>query len=125
MNNSQIADLITQECKRKNIKIGEILQACNINHSFLYDIKNKNRAPSVDKLSAIADYLGVSVDCLLGRTETQNGFNNETTQTNQSIQNNNNLDEMTTELIKRFQKLSFDDKLKVFDYIQTILNCQN
>lgn len=69
MNNTQIADLITNECKKRNIKIAFLLQECGINHSFISDIRHKNRAPSVDKISVIADYLNCSVDYLLGRTD--------------------------------------------------------
>ena len=72
MNNSQIADLITSECKKRSIKTALLLQECGINHSFISDIRHKNRAPSVDKISVIADYLGVSVDYLLGRTDEPN-----------------------------------------------------
>lgn len=124
MNNSQIADLIARECKRKNIKIGEILQACNINHSFLYDIKNKNRAPSVDKLSAIADYLGVSVDYLLGRTDKLNDYNRIVNNGNTTISDNgiqanivnNHLDEYEKGLLNVFKKLSFEDKMSVINH---------
>lgn len=129
MNNSQIADLIARECKRKNIKIGEILQACNINHSFLYDIKNKNRAPSVDKLSAIADYLGVSVDYLLGRTDNQNTINQVNTgdvgnnsNVNVNAPNISELDEMSKELLNQFNSLSIVDRSKVIVFIDELKN---
>lgn len=69
MNNLHIADVITSECKKKNIKTTALLQDCNINHSFISDLKHKNHAPSIDKISAIADYLGLSVDYILGRTD--------------------------------------------------------
>lgn len=129
MNNSQIADLIARECKRKNIKIGEILQACNINHSFLYDIKNKNRAPSVDKLSAIADYLGVSVDYLLGKTDNQNTINQVNTgdvgnnsNVNVNAPNISELDEMSKELLNQFNSLSIVDRSKVIVFIDELKN---
>ena len=79
MSNPQIADKIIKECKQKNIKVSQLLAICNINHSFISDMRHKNRAPSVDKISAIADYLGVSVDYLLGRTETPNRITETTT----------------------------------------------
>lgn len=74
MSNAQIADIITKECRQKNIKISELLNLCGINHSFISDIRHKNRAPSVDKISVIADCLGVSVDYLLGRTDTPTAY---------------------------------------------------
>ena len=42
---------------------------CNISKSFIYDIEKRNMSPSCDKISRIADYLDVSVDYLLGRTD--------------------------------------------------------
>lgn len=37
---------------------------------------NKGQIPSVEKIMALADYLGVSVDYLLGRTDNPNSCNN-------------------------------------------------
>lgn len=100
MNNVQIAELITKECKQKNIKISELLQKCNINHSFISDIRHKNRAPSVDKISVIADCLNVSVDYLLGRTEEPNGNQKQLTQNEQ-------------ELLDIFKNFSERDQIKI------------
>mgnify|MGYP004656480733 CR=1 FL=1 len=121
MNNFQIAELITKECKQKNIKISELLQKCNINHSFISDIRHKNRAPSVDKISVIADYLNVSVDYLLGRTEepqTMNQVNNGNIGNNSNVNiNKSNLSDTDSELITEFKKLTFTDKAKVMSLI--------
>ena len=45
-----------------------MLESCDINRNFMYDLKN-NKIPASDKLEAIADYLDCSVDYLLGRTD--------------------------------------------------------
>lgn len=128
MNNVQIADLISKECKRKNIKISELLQDCNINHSFISDIRHKNRAPSVDKISVIADYLDVSVDYLLGRTETPDkykssittgdiqGNNNANMNVNSSKQSNE-FDATTIQIAEAFQKLDIFGKAEVMNLI--------
>lgn len=129
MNNVQIADLISKECKRKNIKISELLQDCNINHSFISDIRHKNRAPSVDKISVIADYLGVSVDYLLGRTENPNlssiNDSNNGIINNSSVNNSNQTiglnplttDETAVQLLEAFQKLDIFGKAEVMNLI--------
>lgn len=123
MNNVQIADLISKECKQKNIKISELLQDCNINHSFISDIRHKNRAPSVDKISVIADYLDVSVDYLLGRTDTPNTYSisNQDTTINGTqanvINNAEKQDEMTEELLKAFKSMSFPDKMDIMNAV--------
>lgn len=89
---------------------------------------NKGQVPSVEKIISLADYLEVSVDYLLGRTNelqsNHNTINNKGkveingTQAN-VINNQQNLDEMEIELVKRFKTLSFDKKLDVFNYIKS------
>lgn len=124
MNNIQIAELITKECKQKNIKISELLQKCNINHSFISDIRHKNRAPSVDKISVIADYLNVSVDYLLGRTDEpqkinygveNHGDNNGAI--NNQVNSTNTSDGISKEMLVKFEELNFTDKVKVMSLI--------
>lgn len=113
MSNIQIADIITKECKQKNIKISELLNLCGINHSFISDMRHKNRAPSVDKISVIADYLGVSVDYLLGREEI-------TVANNPQIENSTaekHYDETTLQVATAFQQLDFISKAKVMSLI--------
>lgn len=68
VNPLQVSETIKKTCKFKNITIKEMLELCNINRNFIYDLKN-NRVPSADKFEAIADYLDCSVDYLLGRTD--------------------------------------------------------
>ncbi len=66
------------------------------------------------------------MDFLLGRTrlmDTQAINNNGTveisgTQANVINSSKQSLDEMSTELVKRFNMLSFDEKLDVFNYIK-------
>ena len=77
--------------------------------------------PKGDALFNIANLLNCSVDYLLGRTDNINGNSNANVNTSNRIE----LDEMSNELLKRFNQLSFEDKLKAFDYIQTTLNRQN
>ena len=64
MDNVQLAATIKTLCKGKSL-----LENCNINRNFMYDLEKKAQAPSADKLEAIADYLDCSVDYLLGRTD--------------------------------------------------------
>ncbi|HIW48845.1 MAG TPA: helix-turn-helix domain-containing protein [Firmicutes bacterium] len=69
MENIQIAKRIKLTCKFKNKTISQMLVDCNISKSLIYDIEKRNMSPSCDKMSRIADYLDVSVDYLLGRTD--------------------------------------------------------
>lgn len=69
MQNIQIAEHIKIQCKTQNITIKELLLHCGINRNFMYDLEKKEKAPSVDKICKIADYLDCSVDYLLTRTD--------------------------------------------------------
>lgn len=68
MDTLQVADRIKHICKSKKVTIKIMLESCNINRNFMYDLKNE-RIPSSDKLELIADYLDCSVDYLLCRTD--------------------------------------------------------
>ena len=67
MDNSRTAELIKSTCKQKGISISTLLTACGIRKSLIYDLEKRNYAPSAITIGKIADYLGVSVDYLLGR----------------------------------------------------------
>lgn len=67
MTNTQIARRIKSICKDKKIAVSTMLKDCGINQTYLYAMENRDKSPSHEKLSQIADYLNVSVDYLLGR----------------------------------------------------------
>lgn len=56
--------------KSKNIKQEVICKAMGVTQPTYSSWENGKTAPSPDALTRLADYLGVSVDYLLGRTET-------------------------------------------------------
>ena len=58
----------------RHTSINKMLNACGLNTSLMTDVKNKGTIPSAEKIGKMADYLGVSVDYLLGRTEDKDGF---------------------------------------------------
>ena len=116
-----VSQRILEIMEQKHIKQKTLADYTGISTSAISDWKKKGTNPSVDKLVSVSECLGVSVEYLLGISENPNEYD-KTKKTNQSIQTNNNLDEMTTELIKRFQKLSFDDKIEVFNYIKSKSN---
>ncbi len=111
MNNAQLINNIKLICKQKSIPLGTMLESCNLSKGFIYDVEKRDRTPSIDKISAISEYLGVSVDYLLGRTNTLS-----------SVQPLNSQDQITTEMLKAFEKLSFKDKIAVLNYTLNIEN---
>lgn len=69
MDNIQIAKKIKQLCKSKNITVKTLLDDCNIGRGFIYNLEKRQQIPLADKLEVIADYLDVSIDYLVGRTD--------------------------------------------------------
>lgn len=69
MDNITTSNLIKFLCKQRKITVKSLLECCQINRNFIYDLEHKDIAPAADKLERIADYLDCSVDYLLGRTD--------------------------------------------------------
>lgn len=69
MNNLFLSQRIKNLSKQQKVAIKNLLEQCDINRNFIYDLEHKDVAPSVDKLERIANYLDCSVDYLLGRTD--------------------------------------------------------
>lgn len=74
-NNQEIAFKIKQSAKDKKITIRQLLEECNLNVNYISQFAN-GRDMTVGNLYSIADYLGVSIDYLLGRTDTPTGYSN-------------------------------------------------
>lgn len=66
-NSNNIAERIKQLAKSKNIVIKTLLADVGIGASTMMNMKTS--MPKADNLAKIADYLGCSVDYLLGRTD--------------------------------------------------------
>lgn len=109
-------------CISRGIKPNPLAKELNIASGSMTSWKN-GKIPNGETLLKISEYLGVSVDYLLGRVENQNGVTQVNTGDvgNHSNMNNSSkteLDEMSRELLNKFKELSFDDKIEVFNYIK-------
>ncbi len=62
-------DRILELTSNKGLSINQMLKNAGVSTSIVGNMK-RNRLPSIDKIQLIAEYLGCSVDYLLGRTET-------------------------------------------------------
>lgn len=69
MQNIHISTTIKNLCKANGISITSLLHDCKLTKSFIYDLEKRSASPSCEKITKIADYLGCSVDYLLGRTD--------------------------------------------------------
>ena len=64
----RIIKIIQQTCADKNISVNKALTESGVGKDLTANMR-KGQIPSVDKFSKLADYLSISVDCLLGRTD--------------------------------------------------------
>lgn len=64
-----IASRIKEYSRIKNISIGEMLADCELNKNTLSSMLSRGCTPKSENLAKIADYLGCSIDYLMGRTD--------------------------------------------------------
>ncbi|MDY4414075.1 MAG: hypothetical protein SPE43_06925 [Ruminococcus sp.] len=97
-----------------------MLSDCDLNVNTLNQISDK-KGISCFGLERIADYLDVSVDYLLGRTDepkTINQINTGDVGNNSNVNiNKSSFSDTDNELISEFKKLTFNDKAKVMSLI--------
>lgn len=65
-NSHEVANTIKVIAKSKNIAVSKMLFDLELNKNTLYTMQNRGSWIQADSLAKIADYLGVSVDYLLG-----------------------------------------------------------
>ena len=56
---------IRAECQKRNIALEALCKRSGISPAIIYNMRN-GFLPSIDKITAIAEYCGVSVDNLIG-----------------------------------------------------------
>lgn len=131
MTNSQLITNIKNICKTQNIPLSEMLEQCKLSKGFIYDVEKRDRTPSIDKITAIAEYFGVSVDYLLGRTDspeivnqinTGNVGNHSTVNVNKN--NDINCDETVEQVAKAFQSLNIMNKAKVLTLLAELTEAE-
>ena len=69
MDSALIASRIKLVCRDKGISIKKLLEETKTNRNLIYQLEKNISSPSVESLSKLADYLGCSVDYLLGKTD--------------------------------------------------------
>lgn len=70
MHNSQeVANLIKSLAKSRKVAVGKMLSECNLSVNTLSSMQSGGYYPRLEAIAKIADYLGCSVDYLLGRTD--------------------------------------------------------
>lgn len=67
----EIANRIKAVCKSKSIAVSKMLVDLGLNHSAITVLQYRGTYPRLDVLYRIAEYLDVSIDFLVGRTENE------------------------------------------------------
>lgn len=62
---SNLEKNIRAECQKRNIALEALCKRSGISPAMIYNMRN-GFLPSIDKITAIAEYCGVSVDYLIG-----------------------------------------------------------
>lgn len=128
----EIAFIIKQTSKSKNLTIKQLLENCELSINTISEL-SKGKQISYISFSKIADCLDCSVDYLLGRSDNPNIGGNSVIQSSNIVNGNNGdhspltvteteqQDEMTKELVKAFCKLCFSDKMKIMNTIMKMV----
>ncbi|MDE6776419.1 MAG: hypothetical protein K2J25_00635 [Oscillospiraceae bacterium] len=122
MTNAQILkDRIRFQCEKQEKSITTMLSELSLGINAVNQI-NEKKGMGAFTLSKIADYLGCSVDYLLGRTDstdsiTISGNTQRTVHEDNSISASSTSDEMTAELVKAFQSMNFVDKMEIMNAV--------
>lgn len=120
-------------CKQKSISVKSALEECGLKRVVVDNMK-KGSVPSVDKIYTLANFFGVSVDYLLGRTDEPNAIYSISGSNNtQAINNGNNsqitvttgepakTDTTTAELVKLIQSLPLLKRAEAILYLNNII----
>ena len=94
--------------KKQGIKITELLEKCELSKNALSSMNSRGSWIQANSLAKIADYLGCSVDYLLGRTDKPEGIEPAPAPTGDSL---------SDEMLTRFNSLDFADKAQVISLI--------
>lgn len=128
MNNpQQIAELIRMQTTLQKISIRQMLKEIGLGVNSLSHMDNGSM-PKADNLGKVADYLNVSVDYLLGRTDEPKTINGNSIRTGDITGDNNaninatkkDSDNEITELTELINGLSLIERAKVVLFIDEL-----
>lgn len=127
---SEVADRIRLLAKAKNISVSTMFSEIGLGKNTLMNFKTS--MPKADNIAKIADYLDVSVDYLLGRTDNPNTINGITTgdvkdinvKGDTSVKINTTVSKDTAELMEMLQDLTLVERSKIVIMIDEMKNKQ-
>lgn len=101
-------DRVKNLAAKKGISLTKLAEVIDISSHSLY--KWKTSTPSADKLEKVADYFNVSVDYLLGRTESP------------EIKIDKDIETIAAHVADKERKLSKEELENIKDYIDYIIS---
>lgn len=124
LSSMEIARRIKKTAKLKRINTGKMLSECTLSKNTLSTMQSGGSLPRLETLAKIADYLGCSVDYLIGRTDSPTVVNSHNTVngSNNIIGNGsgnrteNALSEQASALMNIFNKLDVVSQAKLLVY---------
>lgn len=102
-NSQDIAEHIKNAAAQNNCKLGDMFAELGISANTLHNMKTS--MPKTDTLAKIADYLGVSVDYLLGRQI-----------------KNSTPDDIRSAIINRVYAMSDEQAKKLLDLLESLVS---
>ena len=102
-NSQDIAERIKNAAAQNNCKLGDMFAELGISANTLHNMKTS--MPKTDTLAKIADYLGVSVDYLLGRQI-----------------KNSTPDKIRSAIINRVYAMSDEQAKKLLDLLESLVS---
>lgn len=69
MDNKIISTRIKALCEEKGITVKYMIESLNISRNIIYDLEKNDRYLNSNTFERIADFFGVSMDYLAGRTD--------------------------------------------------------
>lgn len=127
------AERIEMLAKSKNVSVSAMLSELGMNKNALFTMKNSGYLPRIESLCKFANYFGVSVDYLIGRTDNPNITDTYINGDNNGIQavNNGNNSNLTVngntrtdteELVEMIQGLPLVQRAKIITQIDEMKN---
>ncbi len=125
-NQQEIALKIKESARKKNITIKTLLDECNLNINYVSDL-SKGNDTMISSIYKIAEYLDISIDYLLGRTEQKTGqiIHNENqsggVQSNTYNNGSSELNGLQKEMIEAMNKLPKVKQLRALEEVYKII----
>lgn len=115
---------IEELCNQKQMSVKSALEDCGLKRVVVDNMK-KGSVPSIDKIFTLANYFGVSVDYLLGRADSSDGYCNHISNVDTTINgtqanvihSDNTSDTTTEEFMELFRKLPIEEKIAVMNLV--------